>query len=349
MQMIRRAALAALLLWPAALAAQQSTEGELRRAIQFYNSFNIEAARPILENILSPSYLRSVTPAQRVTALKYLGASYAVLDLSEKAVEYFIAALDFDPFTSLDPREFSATEQSAFAEAKRRIFKVAIRPVSARIIDSTYAFRLVTTHRANLTVTLVDTRDATRPEVLFQAENDGLREIRWNGLLRNGDRADSAIYELRAEGRSVLGGGGGIATVDRQLFRIEHAFAPLEDTLAAFAPNDLLIEEYEQTATWLDLVKGGAVAAAAMGIPLFALNADVPWKGHAATLATVGAASGGIAFQYRRGHRKIPANVAENERRRAQRNEFNSRVLARNAARIAETILLICPATGCPR
>lgn len=345
--MIRRAAVAVLLLAPMALPAQSTAE-ELRKAIQYYNSFNIEGARPILENILSPSYLRSVTPTQRVTALKYLGASYAVLDRSEQAVNYFIAALDFDPFTSLDPREFSATEQAAFARAKQQIFKVAIRPVTARIIDSTHVFRLVTTHRANLTVTLVDTRDPARREVLFQAENDGLREIPWNGLLRNGERADSAIYELEVSGRSMLTGGG-VATVDRQLFRIEHAFAPLEDTLPAFGPNELLIEEYQQAATWLDLVKGGALAVAAVSIPVFALNNDVPWKSHAAIAATVGAASGGIAFQYRRSHRKIPANVAENERRRAQRNEFNAAVNVRNAARVAQTILLICPATGCPR
>ena len=348
MQMIRRLAIMLLVLAPAATSAQQSTAQELRRAIQYYNGFNIEGARPILENILSPSYLRSVTPDQRVTALKYLGASYAVLDRPEKAIEYFSAALDFDPFTSLDPREFSATEQGAFNEAKRQIFKVAIRPVTARIIDSAHVFRLVTTHRANLTVSIVDTRDPSRQEILFQAENDGLREIPWNGLLRNGDRADSVIYELRAEGRSMLTGGS-VATVDRQLFRIEHAYAPLEDTLPSFAPNELLIEEYQESATWLDLVKGGAVAVAAVGIPLLALNNDVPWKGHAGIAATVGAATGGIAFQYRRSHRKIPANVAENERRRAQRNAFNAQVQARNAARVAQTILMICPATGCPR
>jgi hypothetical protein len=331
------------------LPAQQSTADELRRAIQYYNSFNIEGARPILENILSPSYLRSVTPSQRVTALKYLGASYAVLDRSEKAIEYFVAALDFDPFTSLDPREFSATEQAAFVEAKRRILKVAVRPVSASIIDSAYVFRFVTTHRANVTVTLVDTRDTLRREVLFQAENDGLREIPWNGLLRNGDRADSVIYELRAEGRSLLSGNAGLSTVDRQLFRIEHAFAPLEDTLPSFGANELLIEEFEAAAPWFDLVKGGALALAAVSIPMFALNNDVPWKGQAGVAAAAGAAAGGIAFQYRRTHRKIPANVAENERRRAQRNDFNAQVRSRNAARIAQTILLICPATGCPR
>lgn len=349
MSLIRGAALAVLLLLPAPAAAQQSTADQLRRAVEMYNAFNIEGARPILLNIISPNYLLSVTPAQKVQAYKYLGASYAVLDKPDSAITFFIAALDFDPFTSLDPREFSASEQQAFTQAKARIFKVAIRPIAPTVMDTTFAFRLITTHRANLTVTLIDSRDTTRRETLFQAENDGLREIPWRGLLRSGQRADSAVYELRAEGRSMLGSGGGVATVDRQLFRVEHVFAPLEDTLPSFAPGDLLIEEYPTAAPWRDLIKGAALTAAAVTIPMLALNRDIPWAGHAAVAGGVGAVAGGIAFQYRRTHRKIPANVAENERRRAQRNDFNARVRARNAGRIAETTLLVCPSTGCPR
>jgi hypothetical protein len=349
MSLTRRVAAVSLVLLPALAGAQQSTEDQLRRAIDMYNGFNIEGARPILLNIISPNYLLSVTPAQKVSAYKYLGASYAVLDKPDSAITFFIAALDFDPFTSLDPREFSASEQQAFTEAKKRIFKVAVRPVAPTVMDSTWAFRLITTHRANLTVRLIDTRDTTRQETLFQAENDGLREIPWRGLMRRGQRADSAVYELRAEGRSLVGSGGGVVTVDRQLFRIEHVFAPLEDTLPGFGPTDLLIEEYQPAAPWFDLIKGGALATAALAIPMFALNRDVAWTGHAATTSLVGAATGGIAFQYRRTHRKIPANVAENERRRQQRNAFNASVRARNASRIAGTILLICPSTGCPR
>lgn len=344
----RRVVTGLLLAVPAFAGAQQSTEDQLRRAIDMYNGFNIEGARPILLNIISPNYLLSVTPTQKVTAYKYLGASYAVLDRVDSAVTFFTAALDFDPFTSLDPREFSATEQAAFSRAKQNIFKIAIRPVMPRIMDSTYTFQLISTHRANLTLTLVDTRDTSRKEVLYQAENDGLREIPWRGLLRSGARADSAIYELRAEGRSLLNDAG-ISTVDRQLFRVEHVFAPLEDTLPAFGPGDLLIEEYAPSAPWRDLIKGAAITTAAVSIPLLALNSDVPWRGHAAVAAGIGAASGGISFQYRRTHRKIPANVAENERRRAQRNDFNARVRARNADRVAATILLMCPSTGCPR
>ena len=349
MPLTRSLLLAALLAAPGIAAAQQSTADQLARAKGMYAVFNIEGARPILLNIISPNYLLSVTTAQKVEALKYLGASYAILgsEKADSAVTFFTAALDFDPFTSLDPREFGSAEQAAFSQAKRNIFKIAIRPVSPRVLDTTHAFRLITTHRANLTVTLIDTRDTTRREILFQAENDGLREIPWQGLLRSGERADSTIFELRAEGRSVLGAAG--VTVDRQLFRIEHVFAPLEDTLRAFADNELLIEEYQSSAPWFDLVKGSALAAAAVSIPLLALNSDVPWRAHAAIAAGVGASAGGIAFQFRRNNRKIPANVAENERRRAQRNEFNAQVRSRNAQRLAATIMLICPATGCPR
>jgi len=347
--MMKRFVLAALLLAPSVGAAQQSTGDQLRRAIEMYNNFNIEGARPILSNIISPNYLLSVTPDQKVTALKYLGASYAVLEKPDSAISFFMAALDFDPFTSLDPREFSATEQSAFAQAKRNIFKVAIRPIAPSIVDSTYTFRLITTHRANLTVELIDQRDETKREILYQQDNDGLREIRWDGLLRSGQRADSGMYELRAQGRSLLASANSGITTDRQLFRIEHVFAPLEDTLRAFATNELLIEEYKPAEPWFDLIKGSAIATAAILIPSLALNNDVSWKGHAAVASTVGAASGVIAFQFRRRNRKIPANVAENERRRAQRNDFNAGVRLRNGARIGATILLICPANGCPR
>jgi hypothetical protein len=348
--MLTRYLLAALLCAaPVVGTAQQSTRDQLTRAIAMYNAFNIEGARPILLNIISPSYLLQVKPEERVTALKYLGASYAILDKRDSAVTFFSAALDFDPFTDLDPREFSASELGAFSEAKQRIFKVALRPIVARIIDSTYSFRLISTQRANLTVTIIDLRDTTRQEVLFQAENNGSREVPWRGLMRSGRRAEAGTYELRVEGRSVAGGGAGGLTVDRQLFRIEHVYEPLEDTLRAFAPNELLIQEYAAMSPWYDLIKGATLATAAVALPLIALNRDVRWTTHAATASTVGVASAGIAFSYRRKNRKIPANVAENERRRQQRNDYNGRVRARNETRLAATILLICPPAGCPR
>ena len=114
-----RAALLCLLL-PTLAVAQASTEEQLKRAVDMYNGFNIEGARPILLNIISPNNLLSVSPEQKVKALKYLGASYAVLDRPDSAVYFFTAALDYDPFTDLDPQEFSAAELAAFSRAKEQ-------------------------------------------------------------------------------------------------------------------------------------------------------------------------------------------------------------------------------------
>ena len=324
----------------------QTTEDNLKRAIDMYTAFNIEGARPILLNIISPNYLLSVTNEQKVKAFKYLGASYAVLDRRDSAVTFFSAAIDRDPFTDLDPRDFSAAELAAFSEAKSRIFKVAVRPIEAQRLDTSFAFRLITTQRANLTVEIIKQSDTTQKELLFQSENDGPRDIDWSGLLRNGQRADTTLYELRAQARQ---NGSAVPTVERQLFRIEHVFEPLEDTLPSIPLNDLLPEQVPASAPWRDLIKGTSIAVAAVALPLIALDSDVRWGPHAGVAAAVGLASGGISFSYRRAHREIPANVRENARRQQQRALFNAGVRARNQERIGRTIMLICPATGCPR
>jgi len=77
---------------------------------------------------------------------------------------------------------------------------------------------------------------------------------------------------------------------------------------------------------------------------------DLPnWTAHAGAAAAIGIASATISFSYRRSHREIPENVRENSRRQQQRTLFNAGVRARNTARLNRTIMLICPAAGCPR
>lgn len=341
--------LAFLLIACPTLAGAQSTEDRLKDAIEKYTAFNIEGARPILLQIVSPNYLLSVTTEQKVRAYKYLGASYAVLDRRDSAVTFFSAAIDFDPFTDLDPRDFSAAELAAFGEAKSKIFKVAIRPIAPQKLDSNFAFRLITTQRANLTVELIKQGDTLQKEVLFQSDNDGPREIRWDGHLRNGQRADSTLYEVRALARPP---GSNAATAERQLFKVEHVFEPLEDTLPSIPASDLLQEQIQSSAPWFDLIKGSVLATAAIGLPLAAFGAGsdfTSWQAHAGAAGAIGLTSGIISFSYRRSRRSIPENVRENARRQQQRALFNGGVRTRNQARIARTIMLICPATGCPR
>ena len=351
------AALLALLLvtcglLPAPVVAQEVTQQKLDRAVQLYADLNVEAARPILLEILSPTYQQKFTTEQKVTALKYLGASYAVLDKPDSAITFFLAALDYDPFTDLDPSKFTATELAAFSQAKARIFKVAIKAIAPRVVDpqhdtSAYPFRFITTHSGHLTVELINQRDTTRREILFDGTSEGLREIRWTGVLNNGQLADSALYELRAIGRDATSQ---VPTTDRQLFRVEYAFEPLEDTLRAFTQSDLLQERIPPSAPWLDLAKGGFVAAASIAFPLLALDrAQVSWVPHASASISLGLIGGVASFVYRRAHPEIVTNVRENARRQAERARFNAAVKIRNRQRTDATKLIILPLTGVGR
>ncbi len=355
MPIAKRFALVALLsAAPATATTQGATADLIARGITAYEAFQVEAARPLFQQVISPSYVNPVTPDQKVTALKYLGASYAVLGIPDSALTFFQAALEFDPFTDLDPAKFSSSEQGPFNNAKTKVFKIGVRSVDAQVVDpradsTAYRFRLVSTHRVRMTVELVRQPDTTLKESLFDGDIDGPREIRWSGFLNSVQRiADSSTYQLRVSATSTL-----IPTAPRatetQFLRVEHAYEPLEDTLPTLPDSMLLPAQIPGLAPWLDLVKGVAMGGVAFGIQAITGNSDLNWRLHALVASGVGVVSGGASFIYRRANRAIPENVTENARRQQQRTTFNDGVRARNAQRLALTKLIITPLTGAGR
>lgn len=334
--------------------AQGTTRDRIDSAKALYQDFNVELARPILLSIVSPGYLQPVSPAERVEAYKYLGASYALVDKRDSAATFFVAALDFDPFTDLDPQVFSATEIAAFNDAKRRIFKVGIRPIESRIVDprqdsTAYNFRVVTTHPGDLRIELIN-RDSTIRETLYQGRSEGERRIAWRGVLTStGEIAPADVYQIRVIGTSALQSGQEVREL--QFFRVEHHFDALEDTLDAFGAADTLRTQIASRAPWLDLAKGVAIGAlAGYALPSFLLDDQVKSRQtHALAAASVILGSGAFSFVYRRQNRSIVENVNENQRRKDERATFNARVTARNQARLDKRLLIITPASGFSR
>lgn len=334
------------------LARAQSTKQKIDSAIALYDQFNVEAARPILLTIISPGYLQQVSSVEKAMALKYLGASYAVLASPDSARNFFIAALDFDPFTDLDPTKFAASELAAFNEAKARLFKVAIRqlPGPSLVQRDTAAvpFEFITTQRATpLRVELINQTDTTLRQVLYDAPHEGVRRIEWRGVLADGRYAPPGVYALRARATPF---GGGAPLTETVSIRIEHVFEPLEDTLPALDPvKELLAERIPSASPWKDLIKGGVLAGAAIGLPMLALNStkdQLAWSTHAGVAAAAGAISGGISFWYRRRNPQIPENVTENLRRQRVRTAFNVAVRQRNQDRVQRTLLIVSPVTS---
>ena len=329
------------------LGAQTSSEQQLQRARELYDQLQIEQAMPLLRQLLSPSWPFELTAAQRVEAYKYLGAVFVLVEKGDSATVFFRAALERDPFADLDPARFTPRQIAVFAAARRLTFAVGVRPIAAASVDprtERVAFTIVTTHAATVDGTL-QANDTLPAFSFFSGPANGLTPIEWDGLRSGQTLAQPGRYQLTVVARSSL-----TPMVDtaRVFFDLEHQVEPLEDTLPDLAPGVLLPERAPPGAAAGELVKGlgvaGAVFTIATGLSSARLG-DVD-RGRPAVVAAVGIGSGIVAFLSRRKHRDLPANIAENSRRRAARDTANAAIRARNTQRIAKTVLVIRPAAG---
>ena len=327
--------------------AQDTTAATLRRARGLYEQLELERALPLLRQIISPGWSYDVTAAQRVEANLYLGAALVLLGATDSGVTHFRAALERDPFTDLDPAQFTPTQVDAFRMARRAVFRIGVRPVAATRLDprtERMSFTVVATHATPVRCEI----RAIAPALafpLFVGAIDGLREIEWDGVLANGQLAPSGRYAVVLLAQSRVRGGAGTDSASAY-FDVQQEFPALEDTLPDLQPPELLPERYEKSAGTTDLLKGLGVAAGAFLLSEIGTNRGLgESRGMATVVATAGVAVGVGSFFTRRGSSR-PENVAANERRRAERAATNQQIRQRNAERLAQTILVIRPAAG---
>jgi hypothetical protein len=345
--------------FPSVVRAQAATtQAKIDQAIALYERFEIEAARPLLQEVLSPNWILPVSQEQRVTAYKYLGASYAVIGKADTAINFFFGALSYDAFTDLDRNKFSPQELAAFEVAKSRLFRVGMRPLTAKVVDpksadptqTTYPVRITTTQRAEITIIAALKNAAggdSTTETVFTGINDGTQTIPWRGTM-NGRLAPAGNYEMRISGVSQLPGR---EKADQKLeFTLRQSYEPLEDSLPPLAAADTVVASYNARDPLWDFVKGAALGVAVGTIAKLALDDEKldpadkgTWNAHWAIASGVGIGTGLISFSYRRKHLLRPEAVAENVKRRQMWAEFNQNVRLRNAERLDKTKLIIVP------
>ena len=343
-------AFATVLLIPSAAAAQANTAETLAGAVRLYEDLQVERAVVLLRQVVSPNSPYEVSRDQRVQAYKYLGAALAVLGQRDSAIVYLRAAVERDPFMDMDAQSFSAPERAALAQARARTFAVAARPVPVAAIDprtERLTFTVLTTHAARMMVEVrgagagVGDREAA---ILLDGDNDGLREVPWNGVLADGRLAPPGRYALVASGRSLTTQRPDSAWV---WFDVRHDREALEDTLPALGPADLLPERHSTAVAGRDLLRGITMATAALLAHVVIGDRTLDGTGnYAMTAAATGLTVGTASFFLRQRRRDIPQNVAENVRRRATRQRHNAEVQQRNGERLARTRLLVAPAAG---
>lgn len=332
---------------PRPAAAQDNTAEMLERAVQHYDNLQVERALGVLRQIVSPSSPFEVSREQRVQAYTYIGASLALLGRRDSAIVYFRAALERDPFVDLDPRRFTAQERDAFAEARRRSFRVAVQPVRAARIQpgaGQLPFVFLTTHDAAIRVEIRPPGSGER-SMLGQREGSGLHELAWNGMLPDGRLTPSGVHELWVLADSRISGERDSAQV---YLTVRHDFPPLEDTLPALAASALLPERHASSAAAMELMRGLGIAAAALIAPSVLGNRELGSGGRSlsGSVAVAAGVGGVIAFIARRQNPDIPANIAENRRRIAEHSARNAEITERNRQRLAQTTLYIMPGIG---
>jgi hypothetical protein len=335
-----------------ALGAQSNTAEMLQRAIRLYENNEVEQALVILNQIISPQSPFVVSNEQRIAAYRYLGASLALQRGEAKrdsAVQYFRAALERDPFTDLDPQSFSPSQLAVFGRARDATFAVGIRTVEPDTVDprsERIRLRVLSTHQAHLRLEIREAGVTRR--VVFEGENVGLREIEWDGLTDDGRLLPAGRYELRLLGESRrITMPAPLRDSTRAYFDLSWDHPALEDTLPELGEQDLLPAQYPRSAATSDLLRGAGVAAGALVVQALLSGSDLGGNRTAAgVVVSTGLGVGIGAFFYRNSHRDIPANIAENDRRQAERAQANGDIGGRNEVKLRETKLVIGPAAG---
>ena len=343
--MIRTLWFAALLAAVSPVAAQTTTAEQLSRAQALYDELELERAARLLRAVISPQWSEPVQPAQRVAALKLLGATLVLVGQADSAVTHFRNALQLDPFTDLEPDEYTPAQVGAFARARRRVFAVATRPVTEARIDprlERIRVAFATTHAAAVQAEL---RSGDSIVKVFESATEGTSEIVWDGLTSRGRLAPSGRYEMRVRATSRV-----ITATDSAsaYFDLRTDTAPLEDTLPELAPGDLLPERKPASAGVAELGKGVVIAGGVILIagPLTSATLGSDDGAKAAIVASAGVLAGIVAFIGARKQRDIPANVTLNRTRLDERRVANQAITERNAARVAQTVFIITPAAG---
>lgn len=324
--------------------AQRTPTELLNRGVILYEELQLERAVTLLREVMSPSNA-AATQAERVQAMKYLGAAFALLGRRDSAIAYYGAALRRDPFTDLDPAVFTAQERQLFALARKRTFVVGART----LVDTGFvpgqgrvSLRFVTTQHARVQA-VVRRAGLDDPVASFRWTADGASESPWDGLDQNGERLAPGRYHLEVSATCTADSSSDTVALR---FDVRYQHEPLEDTLGLDAAS-LLPERRPPSVARSYLAAGLAAAAFAIAVPSAIGHGELRGtRKHATVMASITASGGITAFVVLRRGSALPANVLENARRREEHARRNREIRERNAARMAVARMIITPVSG---
>lgn len=298
----------------APLTAQTPAE-LLKRGVEAYQRLELQEATDLFARALARA--DDLDAAAREQALAYLGASFAELGRRGDASRTFRDLLLFAPAHRLDPLRFSAQAVRVFDDVRATTKAVALDAGGGARLT----VRLTSSSPHEVTAVVLGPDDRVL-RTLFSGQLEDAGTVVWNGRLAGGEPAPPGPYTL------VVASQAGPEAVFRHVrtpLVVEH-IAP--DTMAAPPPlpaDSLLPERRPGSSGLLPLLAGLAGGAATVVLPDIAASPDGTGGGRFVVGGVLGIA-GVVGFLAARAGEPLPANVAENLRRREARAEEIRRV-----------------------
>lgn len=322
---------------PSASAAQRPDA--LARPIASYRDLDFDGSATALRAALAVTGTNSLTDADRLRALMYLGATETFRGRRDAAVEAFRTLLLADVRYRPDELVFPPEVSTLFQESRIGLRAASVVVPAETEIRSTadrLPVRIYAASLHDIRATIIDASGGPVRVLHEGAIGDSL-ELLWNGRDGLGRLREAGQYRLRVTSRSPAGRDEREVIVPLFITRAD------EDSLAMPAPlaaSAFRIEAAAVTGGTRFLVTGlvGAVAAAAL--PSVAGSGSEGGGMRFGVAALLGAA-GAFGFMRARQPRALPENIEWNRSQRATWQQEADRVQRENEARRAATRLRI--------
>lgn len=304
-------------------AMAQGGEDFVTRGVRAYHNVQLDLAASVLRRALA----ESLSVASRVRALTFLGATEVLRGASYQraAVEAFRDVLLLDPTQRPDQLVFPPRVVSVFEVVRQMTKAVRVDPHEAEgaFVAAVYA---TSSHEI---VALVVREDGRLVRTLYVGPAGDSLELRWDGR----DSANAYV----APGRYLLRVGSRLSSTGPIVRQVQLPLEtelvvpdtlPLPDPLGA---AQLLPENYTWTAGLRSLMLGLAAGGAVLVLPSLVADGAEPSD---ARFVVAGAVSlAGLVGLVTQPGRRLPRNIAENERRRDEWRQRREATAAENVER----------------
>ena len=324
------------------VAAQQAATDLLAQGMRAYQSLDYDQAAAILRRGLTRTVGDTLSTAERLQALTYLGASELFRDRRDAALAAFrqIAATDprYRPSVIIFPPQVTGVFGEARQQTKTVFFQVQ-QETEFRAKTEHFTARLVASSPHDVAVTIT-TGDGKLVRRLYDGPIADSLAVTWDGLTEERNPVQSGRYTLRVAPRAA--GAGQLARqLSLEILRAKPDTQPWPAGAGLAEGTPLPLPSSSSSGPAVrSLAEGLAAAVAVVVLPSIVSHDAAGFKGRFAIAAAIGGA-GIVSFFAQRSAPAVDAIAGANAAARAAARRRLEQVQQQNAQSAAEVRLIV--------